>query len=90
MRKIFFVLLLVVLNLAADSNLQLVKSLFTDRNFDKNLYFKDEMPDKLKTNFYVADKADTINVEKLGSSDEFSENFRVSLSLKDELRDLYI
>ena len=37
--------------LFARVDLELVYSLFTDKNFDKNVYFKGEMRDRLKNNF---------------------------------------
>lgn len=77
--------------LFAQVDLELIYSLFTDKNFDKNIYFKGEMRDRLKNNFYSADKFDEIKVAKLGQSSEFSGIFRVWLASKNGTSlDLYI
>lgn len=52
--------------LFARVDLELIYSLFTDKNFDKNVYFKGEMRDRLKNSFYSSDKFDEIKVAKLG------------------------
>ena len=77
--------------LFAQVDLELIYSLFTDKNFDKNVYFKGEMRDRLKNNFYSVDKFDEIKVVKLGQSSEFSGIFRVWLTSKNDASlDLYI
>ena len=77
--------------LFAQVDLELIYSLFTDKNFDKNAYFKGEMRDRLKNNFYSPDKFDEIKVAKLGRSSEFSGIFRVWLASKNGASlDLYI
>ena len=77
--------------LFAQVDLELIYSLFTDKNFDKNAYFKGEMRDRLKNNFYSPDKFDEIKVAKLGHSSEFSGIFRVWLASKNGASlDLYI
>ena len=77
--------------LFARVDLELIYSLFTDKNFDKNVYFKGEMRDRLKNNFYSSDKFDEIKVAKLGQSSEFSGIFRVWLASKNGTSlDLYI
>ena len=78
--KIFASLILCAscaLSLNASSNEELVRSLFSDANFDKNLYFKGEMRSYLKRKFYAADNYSEITVALLGRSDEFSEIFHV-------------
>ena len=83
--KIFASLLLCAsctLNLNASPNDELVRSLFSDANFDKNLHFKGEMRSYLKRKFYAADSYSEITVAPLGRSDEFSEIFHVFLVLK--------
>lgn len=90
MRKAL-ILAFLMSELFAQVDLELIYSLFTDKNFDKNIYFKGEMRDRLKNNFYSADKFDEIKVVKLGQSSEFSGIFRVWLASKNDASlDLYI
>ena len=91
--KIFASLILCAscaLSLNASSNEELVRSLFSDANFDKNLYFKGEMRSYLKRKFYAADNYSEITVAPLGRSDEFSEIFHVFLGSKEKHFDLYV
>ncbi|WP_298043079.1 hypothetical protein [uncultured Campylobacter sp.] len=91
--KIFASLILCAscaLNLNASSNEELVRSLFSDANFDKNLYFKGEMKSYLKRKFYAANNYSEITVAPLGRSDEFSEIFHVFLGSKEKHFDLYV
>ena len=90
MRKAL-ILAFLMSELFAQVDLELIYSLFTDKNFDKNIYFKGEMRDRLKNNFYSSDKFDEIKVAKLGRSSEFSGIFRVWLASKSGASlDLYI
>ncbi|WP_149715478.1 hypothetical protein [Campylobacter concisus] len=90
MRKAL-ILAFLMSELFAQVDLELIYSLFTDKNFDKNVYFKGEMRDRLKNNFYSSDKFDEIKVAKLGRSSEFSGIFRVWLTSKNGASlDLYI
>ena len=91
--KIFASLILCAscaLNLNASPNEELVRSLFSDANFDKNFHFKGEMRSYLKRKFYAADNYSEITVAPLGRSDEFSEIFHVFLSSKEKRFDLYV
>ena len=90
MRKAL-ILAFLMSELFAQVDLELIYSLFTDKNFDKNVYFKGEMRDRLKNNFYSSDKFDEIKVAKLGRSSEFGGIFRVWLASKNGASiDLYI
>ena len=91
--KIFASLILCAscaLSLNASSNEELVRSLFSDANFDKNFHFKGEMRSYLKRKFYAADNYSKITVAPLGRSDEFSEIFHVFLGSKEKHFDLYV
>ena len=91
--KIFAPLILCAscaLSLNASPNEELVRSLFSDANFDKNLYFKGEMRSYLKRKFYAADNYSEITVAPLGRSDEFSEIFHVFLGSTEKHFDLYV